>query len=348
METESSYGAAEKRRHVQEAHTRIVAIGQPEGAQIDLLPYVEAIGERWRRIGVYTAVAVLATALIDVLLISPSYRASATIRPIATSEVESRSAGFLGGIGGGPGGGLSDLAASLSGTDETNTEEYLAILRAYRFNLDLAERHHLARELLPPPGLLHELKVKFLKSTSQPSWKLYRALQDSFDCEASPKTGNITITYIAATQEQAERILGYYIEDLRDLLRSREVNDAGSAVESLQVEANRTADAVLRSDLYDLIARQLERKKMAQVQADFAFRVLDPPAAPDKPYTPTVILDCLLMGFLTAFGYILFILLGHLRAERARDRILFGSRPDGAMRKGAVEMGAPSQSDRGF
>lgn len=344
METESSYGAAERRRNVLEPHGRIVPIGQPEGDQIDLLPYIAAIWARRRRIALYALTAVFATALLTSFA-PESYRASATIRPIATSEVESRTAGFLGGIGGGPGGGLSDLAASLSGAGETNTGEYLAILRAYRFNLDLAERHHLARELLPPPGLLHAIKLKFSKRTSQPSWRLYRILQDNFDCDASLKSGNITITYIGDTQEQAERILGYYVEDLRDVLRAREVSDAGSAIESLQAEANRTADAVLRSDLYNLIARQLERKKMAQVQADFAFRVLDPPAAPDKPYSPKIFLDCFLIGFLTVLGSIFFILVRQLR-ERMGNRIVSGSRPDGVIRKGAVEIGAASQTER--
>jgi hypothetical protein len=38
---------------------------------------------------------------------------------------------------------------------------------------------------------------------------------------------------------------------------------------------------------------------MAEVEADFAFRVLDPPAASDRPYRPVVLLDSALVGILT-------------------------------------------------
>jgi hypothetical protein len=53
----------------------------------------------------------------------------------------------------------------------------------------------------------------------------------------------------------------------------------------------------------------VQRKKMAQVEADFAFRVLDPPAASDKYYRPTVLLDCLLVSVFITLGLITLIIL---------------------------------------
>jgi hypothetical protein len=157
----------------------------------------------------------------------------------------------------------------------------------------LAEHYHLSADLLKP-GLLGFLRGSNPKDLN---WSMYRALKKRFDYDNSIKTGNITLSFEARDRRDAEKILGYYINDLRDLLREREISGASSAIASLEAEAKVTPDAVLRSELYELVAKQVQRMKMAQVEADFAFQVLDPPAASDKPYRPRVLVDCMLAAF---------------------------------------------------
>ncbi|MFZ0657273.1 MAG: hypothetical protein WAM05_01045, partial [Candidatus Binataceae bacterium] len=65
-----------------------------------------------------------------------------------------------------------------------------------------------------------------------------------------------------------------------------EVQAASSAVASLQDEIRETSDALLQNQLYELVARQIQREKIAQVQADFAFKVIEPPVVPDNYYAP--------------------------------------------------------------
>jgi len=99
--------------------------------------------------------------------------------------------------------------------------------------------------------------------------------------------------------------------------------DAAAAIESLRTEAAATADPMLRSELYILEAKQVERRKMAQVEADFAFRVLDSPAASDRPYRPLVILDCAVAGILAACAAAAFILLrGRPAHDEGRNRAI--------------------------
>lgn len=272
---------------------------------VDLGPYIFALRKRWRTIAGCAFSAAAVTAIIAGFVLHKWYRATAVIRPISTPAVESRIAGFLGGLGGGFGGGLGGLAASLGAGGNSDAEEYIAILQGFQFNVSLAERHHLSQELLKPGllGLLYAPKPK------DPDWAIYRVLEKRFDCDYSIKTGNITLHFQAHDQRGAEKILGYYVDDLRGLLRTREISGASSAIDSLEAEARTTPDAVLRSELYDLIAKQVQRKKMAQVEADFAFRVLDPPAASDKPYRPNVVLDMFLAGMLVMFLTCIVILL---------------------------------------
>ena len=261
---------------------------------VDLAPYLLAVRERWRRIAVAALAAAAGTFLITALVLPKWYRSAAVIRPIATPAIESRIAGVLGGLGGGLGG-LSGIAASLGAGGNNDAEEYIAILRGFHFNLNLAQRHKLSDELFKPSLI----SVIFGLKPKDPNWAIYRALEKRFDCNYSTTTGDITLYFEARGRQDANRILGYYIDDLRDLLRQREIDGAAAAIESLKGEAGSTADAVLRTELYLLEAKQVQRKKMAQVEADFAFRLLDPPAASDEPYSPRPALDSVAVALLT-------------------------------------------------
>jgi hypothetical protein len=265
---------------------------------VDLTPYIRAIRERWRTIMFAACAGAAVTAAITGLALPRWYRATAVIRPIATPAVESRIGGLLGGIGGGLGGaGLGGLAASLGAGGNDDAEEYIAILQGFQFNVALVQRHHLAPLLKPA-----QLTLLLAEAPADLNWMDYRALKKRFNCEYSIKTGDITLTFEALNRRDAEKVLSYYIDDLRDILRAREISVAAAAAESLETEAQMSPDPVLRSELYELVAKQVQRKKMAQVEADFAFRVLDPPAASDKHYRPTVLLDCLLVFFFMLLG----------------------------------------------
>lgn len=261
---------------------------------VDLAPYFLEVRERWRRIAVAALAAAAGTFLITALVLPKWYRSAAVIRPIATPAIESRIAGVLGGLGGGLGG-LGGIAASLGAGGNNDAEEYIAILRGFHFNVNLAQRHKLSDELLKP-GLI---SVIFGVKPKDPNWAIYRALEKRFDCNYSTTTGDITLYFEARGRQDASRILGYYIDDLRDLLRQREIDGATAAIESLKAEAGSSADAVLRTELYQLEAKQVQRKKMAQVEADFAFRLLDPPATSDEPYSPRPALDSVAVALLT-------------------------------------------------
>jgi LPS O-antigen subunit length determinant protein (WzzB/FepE family) len=277
---------------------------QLDWGYIDISHYLPRLREGWWLIATVAMVVVITTALIDEFLVTKWYRSQAVLRPIATSAVESRISGLLGGLGGGLTG-LGGLAASVGG-GSSDADEYLAIMNGFAFNLALAQRHQLSAELLASLPWYRRLADYLNPGDSQ--WEIYRILQDRFESYYSQNQGNIALHFTARSTDDAKRILGYYIDDLRDLLRSREVTVASEAIESLRAEALSTSDPVLRSELYSLEAKQLQRKKMAQIEPDFAFRVLDPPATPDKKYSPKVTFDCAIAGLLAALGTAIFVL----------------------------------------
>jgi len=93
-------------------------------------------------------------------------------------------------------------------------------------------------------------------------------------------------------------VLGWYLEALRERLRSQEVQSAALAAKSLEDEISRTSDSLLQSQLYELLARQIQREKLSQVEADFAFKVIEPPVVPDAKFSPHVARAAMLTGLL--------------------------------------------------
>ncbi len=262
---------------------------------IDLREYLDAIRERWRLIAAATLLAMLATALITKFAMTKWYRAEAILRPVTAGAVQGRVSGLLGGLGGL--GGAGSLGGGLLGGEASNpASEYMPVLKSFDFTTRLLAGHGLERHLMPSGWGI------FGGAPSDPDWARYRSMQKRFESEFSIRTGNLTLYYQDPERAMATKVLGFYISDLRELLRAEEIHDTTEAIASLREETKHTPDNLLQTQLYEMLARQIQQQKLAQVQADFAFKVLQSPTTPDKPYRPKVLLDCILAGMLALFA----------------------------------------------
>jgi hypothetical protein len=115
---------------------------------------------------------------------------------------------------------------------------------------------------------------------------VHTAIADRLSTDYDFKSGNLTLYFLDPSPADAQRILGYYLDSLRDKLRNEEVQAGASAASSLEEEVRKTSDALLQTQLYELMARQIQREKIAQVQSDFAFKVIEPPVVPDNYFEP--------------------------------------------------------------
>jgi hypothetical protein len=258
---------------------------------IDLLPYLLVLRQSWRTIAAVAALSFVAGLLITKFLIVKSYRAMAILRPTPKLTTQGRLAGLV------VPDNLGSFAGLMGGRAADEAAEYTTILQSFVFTNALIDRHHVA----PKPAGISFNPLSYLGSgESDPQWQRYRLMESRFSCEYSPKTGNIALYYEDRSAADAQRILNYYIDDLRDQLRRSEVQDAATAIDSLKIEARSASDYLLQTQLYELIARQMQQLELAQVQADFAFNVLEPPIAPRRAYRPSIPLNCSLGAILGA------------------------------------------------
>jgi LPS O-antigen subunit length determinant protein (WzzB/FepE family) len=285
---------------------------------VDLREYLAALARRWRLLAAATIGAMAAAGLFARFAMTRYYRAEAIIRPINASMVQGRLSGLLGGVGGF--GGLTGASLSpFAGEAANPASEYMPVLRSFDFTTRLIARHSLAPEL-PIRGW-----APWAEPTADPQWARYRLMKRRFDCEFSLRTGNLTLSYMDPDPAMARRILAFYISDLRERLRREQIRDAAEAIDSLRGEVRETADNLLQTQLSELLARQIQQEKLAQVQANFAFKVLVEPTASDRPYRPLVMLDALLAGAVTLFVLAVAILLREADGSAARERTRGGA-----------------------
>src|SRR5215469_2244857 len=189
-----------------------------EDQVIDLRPYLHVLWANRLAIAITVLAAILITVFVTTFALQEYFRAIAIIRPIPKAATAGRIAGMFG-VGGGSLNSLTGLMGGAVGPGADEAQEYMTILESFAFNTALIERHHLNPKLFEPSSF----PLLWLLEHKDPRWRAYKKMRKWFTCEYSIKTGNVTLYFKAKTPTEAERILGYYIDDLREKLRNREV-----------------------------------------------------------------------------------------------------------------------------
>ena len=276
---------------------RTESLAQAPTELMTVFDYCVIIRARWRMIVGAALAAFVLTLVVTKFLMTRYYRATAVLRPVTEQGAMSRLQGMAA---------MPSFGGIMGNANDDKAEEYISILQSYEFTMAVVDRARLLASIDPPPNPLNPFGPD--KWTD---WQTYRAMQKRFDCSYDRLTGNLTLHFLDPDPAEARRVRGVYVDYLRDKLRGEEERGASAAVDSLKEEARSTADTLMQTQLYELIARQLQREKVAQVEADFAFKVIDPPVVPDVSFSPRSLGDALLWSALAVIS-ICMILLGQL------------------------------------
>jgi capsular polysaccharide biosynthesis protein len=255
------------------------------GYSDDLRDYLAPLLRHWKLLAIVTVLATLAAFAVSKYQLTRWYQAIAIIKPMTPQQTAGHLQGLLGGANLGM---LSDFVGGQYNSDAA--QEYITILTSFSFVTAMVERHHLEAEILPPSESYSG------RDTRQ--WAEYRIMLGRLRCDYSVKNSSITLSFQDPSRDRARRVLGHEIDDLREKLRSREVHNAADAVASLNQQVEKISDSLLKQEIYELIATQIQRQQLAEIEADFAFAVLQPPVAPDLPVWPRVLVNALGAGFI--------------------------------------------------
>jgi hypothetical protein len=246
-------------------------------ATLQFLYYVDLLRSRWILIASLTIGIGLGYGLYTKFLTVKWYRAQAIVTPVPPEEGLSLATGGASDMMDGLGGGIASLLEGGSADTVTLAERYTAIMNSYAFTTDLVNKYHLEHNIVG---------VRSKNAPTVTKWSVHQMIVDRFNTEFDFKSGNLTLYFMDPSPAEAQRVLGFYLDSLRDKLRNEEVQAGASAAASLQEEVRQSSDALLQTQLYELMARQIQREKIAEVQSDFAFKVVEPPVVPDNYFAP--------------------------------------------------------------
>lgn len=292
-------------------------IAQPRltnNANVDLLEWGRLIRAKWKLIALCTCLPLLAMLLVTSSLMTSKWSAIASLRPVTQQSQMLQLMGQLPGSIFSVGGSIGSLFDVSSELDEA--QEYTSILESYDFTVKLVETRKLEGHLLKkgPGGPLQWIGglLRWLGLTSpvrDRNWQLYEIMTGRFDCRFNDDSGNLELSFIDADPKMAKTILEWYVDGLREVLRKQIVDDSGKALLALRMAAQSTTDVYLQGQLYQLTALQLQGEKLAEAESDFAFKTVQSPVVPARPYSPRPLLDAGIAGFAGFGACVLCILL---------------------------------------
>jgi hypothetical protein len=283
---------------------------EAQHATLQFLYYVDLLRSRWLLIASLTVGIGLAYGLYTKYLTVKWYRAQAIVTPVAPEASLSMGTGGAGEMVDGLGGGIASILEGGSADTVTLAERYTAIMNSYAFTTDLVNKYHLEHNIVG---------VRSPKAPTVTKWSMHTMISDRFTTEYDYKSGNLTLYFLDPSPVEAQRVLGFYLDSLRAKLRNEEVQAGASAAASLEEEVRKSSDALLQTQLYELMARQIQRQKIAEVQSDFAFKVVEPPVVPDNYFLPKARHNATLASSLT-FALVCTWILGSDFIRRAKEQ----------------------------
>jgi len=273
----------------------------PPEEEIDLLEYGRVI---WRRrkmiLGVTLAAAVLAIAVS--LAMTNIYRAEVLLAPVGTDE--NKGGGLAGALGG-----LSGIAslAGVSLPGGGGTEEALAVLKSRGFIWQFVKDNKLMPVLFAEDWDAEAGRWKDEDPEAHPDmWDAYRLFSDIVQAKQDKKTQLVTLSVDWKDPELAAQWANDLVRRLNAYLRKRAIERSRRNLKYLEQQLRSTVVEEQRKALFELISQEQKKAMLANTQEEFAFRVLDPAAPPDRKFKPKraliVILSTFVAGFLAVIA----------------------------------------------
>lgn len=227
------------------------------------------------------------------------------------------------------GGGLSALAsqygsmAALAGIDlgsgDTGMESAMALLQSRKFIISMIEEENLKPVLfsnswdseakawlMPAPNTLSRIKNMFATEVESvdpiPSdLSAFKAFDALLSVSKDKLSGLVTIKMESEDPQWAAYIANKIIIRLNEYLRNEAILQSDSNIRYLEQEIADTPLVEFKTVLYELVESESRNKMFANVNKEFAFKVIDPALVPEqavKPKRKLILVLGVMLGFM--------------------------------------------------
>ncbi|KZN15076.1 Wzz/FepE/Etk N-terminal domain-containing protein [Marinomonas sp. TW1] len=225
-------------------------------------------------------------------------------------------------------GGLASLAGiSLGGGGTGNKAMALAVLQSRQFinafihKYDLLvplmagkEWHpgsgelQLNEEIFDPISQVWIREVPPGKSQAPTDWEAYKAFKKILAVTEDKDNGLVTLSITYFSPVLAKQWVDDLVIELNAWMKDKSLKETRDNIDYLEEQIERTKIADMQSVFYQLIEEQTKNLMLAEVQTEFAFRVIDPAVVPEEKAGPKRALICViatLLGGMLGMGIVL-------------------------------------------
>ncbi|NVD05414.1 LPS O-antigen length regulator [Vibrio sp. JPW-9-11-11] len=320
-----------------EAYPQFTAPNAAADDEIDLRELFLALWKGKWLIIVITAIFAIGSVLFA--LSKPNiYKADALLAP-----VEASSGGRLSRLTSQFGGLAALSGINLGGGDSNQTTLAIQVVKSRQFIEEFVAKHNLLVPIMAAKGWdmqSNELIInQEIYDSETDTWlrepdglrgavpsaqEVYEVFSKEILSTSQDKdSGLYTISVMHYSPFMAQQWVMLLVEDLNQVMRERAVAEATTNLEYLNLQLNKTSVAGMQSLFYNLIEEQTKTLMMAQVQAEFIFKVVDPAVVPEVKSKPKRALICALGTLLGGmFGVAIVLVRFAFRKEPIPQQLL--------------------------
>ena len=264
--------------------------------EIDLLELIRTVLQAWKIIVGITIVCIgLAVAYA---LYSPEvFKAETLLAP--AQEEESGVSSALSQFGG-----LAAMAG-ISIPSDSNIEQVVATLNSRKFLLTYINQNNLIPVLFEE--VWDEASQSWLVQTQEDEPTEQKAIKyfknDLLAISEDKKSGLITLSISWKDPAIAAEWANDLVKQLNEQLQEKAITDSQKRIGYLEQELAKTTLQDMRAVLYNLLESEKQKAMLANVNEDFALKVIDPAVAPETREKPKRI-------FIVALGGVCGVFLG--------------------------------------
>ncbi|AMV71850.1 polysaccharide chain length determinant protein [Desulfuromonas sp. DDH964] len=276
----------------------------PADDEIDLLELCQVIWAGRKYVFAITFCAALLAVIIS-LLLPNIYKAEVLLAPVGSEEVKGGGlASALGNLGGFAA--MAGIALPGGGAIETN----LAVLKSREFINQFIKDKELMPVLFADDWDRKKSQWKESDPEKRPnSWDGYRLFtKEIMKVSLDDKTSLVTVSVAWTDPVLAAEWANELVSRLNDFLRRQAILRSENNLKYLNRALESTSVADMRQTLFTLIASEQKKAMLANTQEEFALRVLDKAAAPDKKFKPKRAIICILATVAGGMFSVLFVL----------------------------------------
>jgi uncharacterized protein involved in exopolysaccharide biosynthesis len=233
------------------------------------------------------AVAVTSVAGIGAVLLPKSYKAVIVISPVTASPGAAGQLGGLGSMLSSFGGGLASLAGLTSGSD-TKRAESLAVLQSEALTEKYIQQNDLLPILFYKSWDAQNKRWRATDPKSVPTlWKGNEFFKKGVRTVLTdPKSGLVTMTIAWTDPHIAAKWANDLVAITNDYLRKKAIEESERNIGFLNEQAAKTDVVTIKQAIYSILQSEINKEMLARGNDEYAFKILDPARAPERPSTP--------------------------------------------------------------